>query len=148
MRVSGLSCPEGWTSFLDMRRNAFLGYLMAQVLVILAVLVIFRLIPERQLAATAAGILFVLLPLVLMILEYRRAELQEMLWFVAVLQFWTVFALPILGMRLANWGVPFEQLSVFGIPGPVLHQFSSKSYIVMMAFTAWCWIKLARRSQR
>lgn len=118
---------------------------MAQVVVILAVLVIFRVIAERQIAATVAGVLFVLLPLVLMVLEYRRAQLQEMLWFVALLQFWTVFAVPILGMRLLNWGVPFDQLSFAGIPGPVLHQFSSKSYIVMMAFTAWCWVKLARK---
>ena len=119
---------------------------MAQIVVILAVLIIFRAIPDRQIAATVAGILFVLLPGILMVLEYRRAQLQEMFWFVAVLQFWTVFALPILGVRLLNWGVPFDHLSVIGIPGPVLHQFSSKSYIVMMAFTAWCWIKLARRA--
>ncbi|WP_096000921.1 hypothetical protein [Bdellovibrio bacteriovorus] len=130
-----------------MRRNAFLGYLMAQVVVIGAVLVIFRVIPERQTAATVAGVLFVLLPVILMVLEYRRAQLQEMIWFVAVLQFWTVFALPILGIRLLNWGVPFDQLSFVGIPGPVLHQFSSKSYMVMMIVTAWCWIKLARRAQ-
>lgn len=128
-----------------MRRNAFLGYLIAQVIVIFAVLVIFRVIPDRQTAATVAGVPFVLLPLVLMVLEYRRAELQEMFWFVAVLQFWTVFALPILGIRLMNWGVPFDQLSFVGIPGPVLHQFSSKSYLVMMAVTAWCWFKLARK---
>lgn len=119
---------------------------MAQVVVIATVLVIFRVIPERQIAATVAGFLFVLLPLILMALEYRRAELQELFWFVATLQFWTVFALPILGIRLMNWGVPFEQLSFIGIPGPVLHQYSSKSYMVMMVVTAWCWIKLARRS--
>lgn len=120
---------------------------MAQVVVIGAVLVIFRVIPERQTAATVAGLLFVILPLILMVLEYRRAQLEEMIWFVTVLQFWTVFALPILGIRLLNWGVPFDQLSFVGIPGPVLHQFSSKSYMVMMLYTAWCWIKLARRAK-
>lgn len=125
-----------------MRRNAFLGYLIAQVIVIVLVMVIFKFIPDRQIAATVAGVLFVGLPVVLMALEYRRAELSQFFWFVAVLQFWTLFALPILGIRLLNWGVPFEELSFIGIPGPVLHQWSSKSYMVMVLFTAWVAWKL------
>ncbi|WP_374078249.1 hypothetical protein [Bdellovibrio bacteriovorus] len=131
-----------------MRRNAFLGYLIAQVIVIVLVMVIFKFIPDRQIAATVAGVLFVGLPVVLMVLEYRRAELSQFFWFVAVLQFWTLFALPILGIRLLNWGVPFEELSFLGIPGPVLHQWSSKSYMVMMLFTAWTWFKLSRGSSK
>lgn len=127
-----------------MRRNAFLGYLLAEVIVIVLVTMSFKFIPERQVAATVAGVLFVGLPLGMMIWEYRRAGLAQMAWFVAVLQFWTVFALPILGMRLANWGVPFEELSFLGIPGPVLHQWSSKSYMVMMAFTLWGWWRTSR----
>ncbi|MBV2169215.1 MAG: hypothetical protein KUL82_10975 [Bdellovibrio sp.] len=129
---------------MDMRRNAFLGYLLAEVIVIVLVTMSFKFIPERQVAATVAGVLFVGLPLGMMTWEYRRAGLEQMAWFVAVLQFWTVFALPILGMRLANWGVPFEELSFLGIPGPVLHQWSSKSYMVMMAFTLWSWWRTSR----
>ncbi|WII71351.1 hypothetical protein QJS83_12845 [Bdellovibrio sp. 22V] len=128
-----------------MRRNAFLGYLLAQFIVIVLVMAIFKVIPDRQIAATVAGVLFVVLPAVLMALEYKRAELTEFFWFVAVLQFWTLFALPILGIRLANWGVPFDQLSFIGIPGPILHQWSSKSYTIMMAFTAYVWWKLRRK---
>lgn len=131
-----------------MRRNAFLGYLVAELLVILMVMALFRGIGDRQIAATLAGTLFVILPVVMMAWEYRRAGLQEMLWFVVVLQFWTLFAVPILGMRLLNWGIPFEQLSFLGIAGPVLHQWSSKSYTVMMAVTAWGWWKLSRQSSK
>lgn len=129
---------------MDMRRNAFLGYLIAEVIVILAVMALFRGIPDRQIAAALAGILFVLLPVIMMVVEYRRAELSQFVWFVVVMQFWTLFALPILGIRLMNWGVPFEQLSFIGIPGPVLHQWSSKSYMLMMAATVWSWWKVSR----
>ncbi|UOF02880.1 hypothetical protein [Bdellovibrio reynosensis] len=138
----------GWTSFLDMGRNRFLYYLIAELVVIVLVMVIFRFIPDRQIAATTAGFLFVGLPLGMMVLEYRGAGLEQFYWFVAVLQFWTLFALPILGLRLANWGVPFDQLSFIGISGPSLHQWSSKSYIVMMGFTAGVWFKLRRQSGR
>ncbi|MGE5087026.1 MAG: hypothetical protein ACM3MG_12045 [Bacillota bacterium] len=128
-----------------MRRNRFLGYLIAQLLVIIAVMVIFRAIEDKQIAATVAGCLFVMMPVGLMSWEYKRAGFDETIWFVSILQFWTVFALPILGMRLLNWGVPFEKLSFLGLPGPALHYWSSKSYMVMMVVTAIRWWKLSRK---
>lgn len=102
----------------------------------------FKMIADRQVAATVAGTLFVVVPAVLMLLEYRRARWQELMWYVGVLQFWLLFALPILGLRLLNWGIPFDQLSFLGIPGSVMHQWSSKSYMIMTAFTAWTMWKL------
>ncbi|MDG0818052.1 hypothetical protein [Bdellovibrio svalbardensis] len=128
-----------------MRRNAFLGYLVAQLIVIFAVMFLFKFIADRQVAATIAGVLFVGLPMLLMAFEYRRADTEEVVWYVGVMQFWTLFALPILGLRVFNWGVPFDQLAFLGIPGPVLHQWSSKSYMVMMVLTAWTWWKLSRK---
>lgn len=122
-----------------MRLNPFVKYLISQGIVIVLVVMIFKLIPEKQIAATVAGFLFVLLPPILMTVEYRRAGLSQFWWFVLTMQFWTLFALPILGIRLLNWGVPFDQLSFLGIPGPVLHQWSSKSYMVMMLVTVFGW---------
>ncbi len=118
-----------------MRSKSFLIYLLIQAAVILAVMAIFRTIADRQVAATIAGLLFVLVPMGLMIAEYHRAGFSERVWFLSVLQFWILFALPILGIRLANWGVPFELLSFWGIPGPVLHEWSSKSYMLMVITT-------------
>lgn len=120
-----------------MRRNAFFVYLNIQVVIIALVMVIFKFIVDRQVAATVAGSLFVVLPVVLMGFEYKRAQLKHFYWFLSVMQFWTLFALPIMGIRLLNWGVPFDQLSFLGIAGPFLHHWSSKSYMVMMAVTAW-----------
>lgn len=128
-----------------MRKNAFLGYLIAEVIVIVSVIAIFKLIPDRQNAAMIAGMLFVVLPVGMMVWEYRRAGLEYFYWFVAVMQFWTLFALPIFGLRVLNWGVPFEHLSFLGISGSTLHQWSSKSYTVMMIFTLWGWWRLYKR---
>ncbi len=140
--LRALSCLSEWTTFLDMRRNAYLIYLICQGLVIVLVTASFKTIADRQVAATVAGTLFVVVPVVLMLLEYRRARFQEAIWYVSVLQFWLLFALPILGLRLLNWGIPFDQLSFLGIPGPTMHQWSSKSYMIMTAFTAWTLWKL------
>ncbi|WP_413558306.1 hypothetical protein [Bdellovibrio sp. HCB209] len=127
-----------------MRRNRFLEYLVVEVLVIAAVMVIFATISDKQIAATVAGVLFVTMPIGLMIWEHQRAQFREIIWFVTVLQFWVIFALPILGIRLMNWGVPFDQLYFWGLPGPLLHSWSSKSYMVMVAVTAIRWFKLSR----
>ncbi|MNT29679.1 hypothetical protein D3C72_1654320 [compost metagenome] len=120
-----------------MRRKTFLQYFVVQVIVIFFVMALFKWIENRQIAATLAGLLFVIVPLVLMIKEYMRDGMEEKNWFLGTLQFWVLFALPILGIRLLNWGVPFDQLSFIGIPGTVLHSWSSKSYTVMMLVTLW-----------
>jgi hypothetical protein len=124
-----------------MRRNRFLEYLVVQVLVIAAVMLIFAVIPNKQIAATVAGVLFVVMPIALMAWEHQRAGFEEMTWFAGMLQFWVIFALPILGIRLLNWGVPFDQLFFWGLPGPLLHSWSSKSYIVMMVITGIRWFR-------
>ena len=136
-RLPELKCPKDGSTFLDMRRKTFLQYFVVQVIVILIVTTLFKFVENRQVAATLAGLLFVFAPLGLMIREYQRDKLEEKIWFYGVLQFWVLFALPILGIRLFNWGVPFDQLSFLGIPGTVLHSWSSKSYTVMMLITLW-----------
>jgi len=108
---------------------------MLQAVVIAAVLVIFKFIPDRKVAATVAGALFVLLPLTLMIFEFSYARLMHKIWYLGTLQFWLIFALPILGLRVFNWDKEFHELSFMGISGPSLHQWSSKSYMLMMVIT-------------
>ncbi|MNK06267.1 hypothetical protein D3C87_241600 [compost metagenome] len=108
------------------------------------VMVIFRTIDDRKIAATVAGALFVGLPLGLMIYEKMTAGFAEKIWYAGTLQFWVLFALPILGLRIFNWGTEFSELTFLGIPGPFLHQWSSKSYMVWMLITLFTSWKVAR----
>lgn len=122
-------------------RQRFLKFLILEVAVIFAVMGFFRFIQDRQIAATFAGSLFVGVPLILMIWEYRSEKLKNWVWFLCAAQFWLLFALPILGMRLLSWGIEFDNLRFMGIPGAQMHAWSSKSYTLMMIATAWFWIK-------
>src|SRR5690606_34976149 len=108
---------------------------------ILAVIAIFKLIADRQVAALCAGSLFVLVPLLMMIAEYRAQKLQNWVWLLCALQFWVFFALPIFGMRILNWGTAFNELSFLGISGPTMHELSNKSFMVMLIATAWFLVK-------
>lgn len=120
-----------------MRQKRFLAYLAGQVAVITAVVFIFKLNSDVKIASVQAGTLFVLLPVVLGILEFRKAGFSRGSFYVGLLQFWIFFALPILGLRLLNWDVPFNELSFLGVPGTALHQYANHSYMVMVALTLW-----------
>lgn len=124
-----------------MRQKRFLAYLAGQAVVIIAVVFIFKLNSDAKLASVQAGTLFVLLPLILGILEYKKSKLARISFYVGLLQFWVFFALPILGLRLLNWDVPFNELSFVGVPGTTLHQYANHSYMVMMALTLWNYIR-------
>lgn len=118
-----------------MRRNRFSVYLILQAIVIALVMVIFKVVPDRRLASVLAGSLFVVLPLGLMAFELFREGFKRWYWFLGTLQFWLLFAVPILGLRLTHWREPFVTLEVFGVPAPFLHQWSSKSYMLWMVVT-------------
>jgi len=120
-----------------MRQKRFAAYLAVQTIVIIAVVFIFKLNTDVKIASVQAGTLFVLLPVVLGVLEYKKAGLSRVSFFVGLLQFWVFFALPILSLRLLNWDMPFNELSFLGIPGSVLHQYANHSYLLMMAMTLW-----------
>jgi hypothetical protein len=124
-----------------MRQKRFLAYLAGQAVVIIAVVFIFKLNRDVKLASVQAGALFVLLPLALGIFEFKKAGFSRVSFYIGLLQFWVLFALPILGLRLMNWDVPFNELSFLGVPGMTLHQYANHSYMVMMAMTLWNYLR-------
>jgi len=139
--VGRLFCTNLWNTVLDMRQKRFLAYLAVQAVVIIVVVFIFKLNADVKLASVQAGTLFVLLPLVLGGYEFKKYGLSRKSFYLGLLQFWVLFALPILGLRLLNWETPFSELSFLGVPGPVLHQYANHSYLVMMALTLWNYIR-------
>lgn len=124
-----------------MRLKRFLAYLAVQAFVIIAVVFIFKLNADVKLASVEAGTLFVLLPVILGGVEFRKAGFSRKSFYLGLLQFWILFALPILGLRLFNWDIPFNDLSILGVPGTTLHQYANHSYMVMMALTLWNYIR-------
>lgn len=109
------------------------------------VVMIFRVIPDRKTASVVAGALFVLVPLIVILWRRRLRPRPLMLWWVAVGQFWLIFAIPILGVRLANWDVEFAQLTWWGLSGTEWHQWSSWSFFAMLLglliSEGWQWWK-------
>lgn len=107
-------------------------YMFIQGLTVLAVLSLFRLIPERALAGLVAGILFVCISSGIWLYELRFGRAYRSLSFWGCLLFLVISALPILFIRLAHWGIPWNSLVVLGWTGPQWHQFSNLIFGVML----------------
>lgn len=97
------------------------------------VLILFKVIDDKSLAAMIAGAGFVLWPLIFIINEIAlRAERKiSRIHLIGCLQFLILFALPIMYLRVSNLNAPFNELSLLGVPGSQLHRFSNISYMIM-----------------
>jgi hypothetical protein len=120
-----------------MRQKRFLLYFVIQALVIGVVIILFKLNEDVKVASIEAGLLFVILPVYFAFYEFRSSRFIRKSFYFGVLQFWLFFALPILALRLLNWEMPFDQLSILGVPGTTLHKYANDSYFVMMVLTLW-----------
>lgn len=124
-----------------MRQKRFLIYLLCQVIVLAGVLTIFKLTNDVRSASVEAGSLFVLLPVLMLWKEYKVAHTARKIFYFGVLQFWLLFALPIMGLRLSHWEASFSDLSLLGISGPTLHHLANPSYLIMMMCTLWSYLR-------
>lgn len=113
-------------------RNRFRHYLSVQALVVLLVLGTFQMIQDRPIAALVAGSLFLFSTLGIMWWESRYPGYYKRISFIAMSCFLVLSVLPILVLRLVNWGQPFHEIQMFGIFGPQLHQFSNYLFIAVM----------------
>jgi hypothetical protein len=124
-----------------MRQKRFLIYLAVQIAIIVSVVFIFKFNSDVKLASVQAGGLFVLLPVFLGVMEWKKSGFSRKSFYLGLLQFWVFFALPILGLRLLNWDTAFSELSVLGVRGASLHQYANYSYLTMMILTLWNYIR-------
>lgn len=121
--------------------SRFLVYFLLFLGVALLVPVLFQTIPDRKVAALAAGSLFVFLPMGVLI-QNAKAKTSALsplraliVWKFAVLQFLMLFAIPIFVARIHFWQMDFRDVLIVGIPAPLLHRLSNASFLLMLAAT-------------
>jgi cytochrome bd-type quinol oxidase subunit 2 len=130
-----------------MRKKKYIYDLIVQVLLILAVMQLFRQIPNKIHASYWASVLFVLLPISMMIREWIFCRLRNKLWWGAVLQFWLFFAIPLFLLRILYPKISLSEVEIMGIPVKYLHSTSNYSYLVLICATVFCLIKESRKEK-
>lgn len=98
-----------------------------------SVLLIFKIIDDRAVAAMIAGAGFILWPTLFIGNEIlaRPHRSVSKIHLLGCLQFLILFAGPIMYLRLANAGAIFNELSLFGVSASQLHRCSNISYMLM-----------------
>lgn len=116
-------------------RNRYRQYLSIEAGVIILVLASFKFIPDRQIAAVIASFLFLVSTLGIIYWEKKYEGFHKKVSFYALMAFLVLSIIPVMTLRFMNWGIPFENLSMGGIPGTELHKFSNYLFIgLMIAF--------------
>jgi D-alanyl-lipoteichoic acid acyltransferase DltB (MBOAT superfamily) len=109
-----------------------LSYLALQVLVVVAVIFIFKLITPKNFAALWAGATFVVSSFLIFFVEFKGRRLKQNWSGFSALAFLLIFALPMLIVRAIYFEIPFDQLSIWGIAGPSFHKLSNFGYMLMV----------------
>jgi hypothetical protein len=91
---------------------------------VIAVMMAFRMIPEKQVAAVCAGAMFLIFPSIILFLEAKQKR-RTSLTCISIYLFFLIFAVPMLGTRIWFWGQDFSTLHIWGLSAPKFHSFSN-----------------------
>lgn len=114
------------------KRNRFRNYLSIEAFVIVLVLVGFRVIPDKKLASVFASLLFIGSSAGIMFWEMKFPGFKRRPSFWGALGFLVLSALPVFGMRLLYWDIPFDEIQIAGVTGAQMHKASNYVFILMM----------------
>lgn len=115
------------------RKFAFL--LLAEILTSLAVIGVFRTIPEKQVAALVAGTLFVGLGFYIVMGGFWDLAFRKSFSFVVGLIHLLATSVPMLSVRAIYYGEEFSTLSIWGLSGPTFHRLSEGVYLLLLIGT-------------
>ena len=111
--------------------NKYRNQLAVFLLWAICVIVFFKFITDRQVAALVAGLGFVIWPSLFLILELK-SEQKNKIHIFALSLFLIAAALPIFLLRVIYWGEDFSTLSLFGLPASSMHKYSNLFYLLVM----------------
>lgn len=112
-----------------------LALLVAQLISVPVVIGLFRYMPSREWASWTASGLFMALGVAAIVVSFSwpRFWQRGTFWMGQVHLF--MFSIPLAVSRWAQQGVPFEEVLVYGQPGPVVHRWASYMFLVWVAAT-------------
>ena len=132
------------TEVRKLRHNPYFKYLFLQILMLPTIIAIFKYIPDRKIAALFAGSLFIAICLGTFRSEFLRTRFNAKFFWWSGLQFFILFALPIVLLRLFYWEQAFGEIAIGPLRASALHELSNKSYLIWMLGTLiegllWIW---------
>lgn len=113
--------------------NRYRYYLVLQVLVIVLVILNFKFIEARKVAALVASAIFLGSSSFILGYEYFKGWGLRSLTFWAGLFFLLTSVLPLIVLRLYFWETAFEEIEIYGLRAESMHHWSNKVFMVILA---------------
>jgi hypothetical protein len=130
------------------KRNDLLIILALEMIVIGVVTALFQLIPLKVYAAIAASVVFIAMGIFINIAALRWNEFYKSATFWVAQAHLFFSAIPLLVYRLLNFNTGFDQIQIFGIPGPEFHEIATRIYVVLLAATLLDLVRVTLRKRR
>ncbi len=110
-------------------------FLFTEVLTVPVVILIFKFIEPKSHAGIVAGLFFVLIGALLVLRNFSWVNYKKspVFWLSCVHLF--LIALPMLVFRFMNLDIPFEEVRILGLEGPVLHKISENVFMCLIVST-------------
>ncbi len=124
-----------------MLRRKFLTFLFLEIATSLLVILIFRYSPNRQIAGVVAGSLFISIGAFILYSLRLKSLRFKTFTFPAALVHLFATALPLLIVRILNWGTPHADLFVWGLPAPTFHKLAEKIFMILMLCTVFDFLR-------
>lgn len=112
--------------------NPYRVYIFIQLVVVALVVVLFKVIAEKQVAAVIASLLFIGSAIGILVKELKGKKHLKTFTFWGTCAFLLLSAFPIFLLRVFHWGDDFASLQLLGFSGVSLHKASSYFFILML----------------
>lgn len=130
-----------------MKQSKFLNvnviYLLISLSIIPIIILIFKNIHPKNLAALFAGSVFIFTSFIVLFLEFKnnRKKIFSSFSFWGALGFLLFFSLPMFSVRILNYEIDFENLTILFMPAPQFHKVSNYGFMLMVLFFIIEWLK-------
>lgn len=135
-----------------MNRKDLLWFLALELLAVVWAGLVFRIFESRLVAGAMAGGFFVLSASFMAYRAYHWPDKWISPTWYAVLTHLFGISLPMVITRFLNAGVPFEQVRIWGLEGPVFHKLSTTVFSILMLATlvdlARVWLRDRKKGLR
>lgn len=116
-------------------RKKYISYLTLEILTTVFVILLFRFIENRNIAAVIAGSTFIAIgAYIVWDLCKTRLHFKSFSFYAATIHLFLT-AIPLLASRLMNWSVPHSELLILGMPAPSFHKLAEKVFTVLILCT-------------
>lgn len=127
--------------------NRYLIYTLYFLVTIPAVILLFKFIEPKQLASLFAASMFITCSM-LPIWGELKNKTKTSFVFISSIGFLFLFSLPMIIVRVANYGTDFSQLHVGPLSGPEFHKYSNYGFMILLASAVIDFILIKRTAQK